>query len=261
MWPAIVGGLISGGLSYLGQRNANVANAQQAAMNREFQEDMSGTAYQRATEDMKAAGLNPMLAYSQGGAKGTPGAQAVMQSDLGAAVNSGQTGAMIDATIQKVRAETGKAEADTKLSESQALINAVQVPKVEQETKTSAFSAANLDTQSRLMGQQAVKVMAEVEKIGYDTDLSRAQIQKVKEETLNAIKEGRRIDASTGNLRADTALTNLELPRARNIAGAQKSWYMREISPYVPDFVKGAGSAAALRYSTRPDYEPQRRRR
>lgn len=50
-------------------------NSAEALANREWQEHMSSTAYQRAVEDMKKAGINPILAFSNGGAS-TPGGSA-----------------------------------------------------------------------------------------------------------------------------------------------------------------------------------------
>lgn len=50
-------------------------NSAEALANREWQEHMSNTAYQRAVEDMRKAGLNPILAFANGGAS-TPGGSA-----------------------------------------------------------------------------------------------------------------------------------------------------------------------------------------
>ena len=63
-------------------------NALEAQKNRDWQEHMSNTAYQRAMADMRAAGLNPILAYQQGGAS-TPGGSNAAVGTLAGAMGTG----------------------------------------------------------------------------------------------------------------------------------------------------------------------------
>jgi len=96
---------------------ANRFSAEQTKNQMDFQERMRETQYQTSVKDLMAAGLNPMLAYTQGGA-GTPsGASAVGQQaqiqDYGSGISSAfQIGA-------NVRADLDKKEADLKEKEVQ----------------------------------------------------------------------------------------------------------------------------------------------
>lgn len=51
-------------------------NAEEAEKARQFEKMMSDTSYQRVVADMKAAGINPVLAISQGGASTPSGVSA-----------------------------------------------------------------------------------------------------------------------------------------------------------------------------------------
>lgn len=111
-----IGALGSAAAGFFSGRGQAAANRQNIALAREqmsFQERMSGTAYQRAMKDMRMAGLNPMLAYQQGGASTPGGAKAEVASTAAPAVSSALAVSRITADIAAIKAGILKTRAET----------------------------------------------------------------------------------------------------------------------------------------------------
>lgn len=95
--------LIGGGLSIFGGERRNQAAGRAARRQMDFQERMSETAHQREIEDLKAAGLNPILSAGGAGASSPGGAMPVIQDTITPAVNTAMQVSRTEADVSSIK--------------------------------------------------------------------------------------------------------------------------------------------------------------
>lgn len=121
------GEVIGGSLPIVGGAIQNASAKAFAREQMRFQERMSSTSYQRAVKDLRAAGLNPALAYSQGGASSPAGAGAnfsnIGEGGLSSALRVRESRAQLaflEKQGQHVDSSTSKNNADAALAGANA---------------------------------------------------------------------------------------------------------------------------------------------
>lgn len=250
MIPAamVAASAIAGGASYLGSRQQNSANQAmnagqmkynwdvtqwemanqrdmfqqsqdfnrtEALAQRDWATELSNTSYQRARRDMLAAGLNPILAYQQGGASspsgqaasiGTPNASSHaapavhrMENALGPAVSSAMQAAstigslyQTEATIDQTRAQTGLTQAQEEQSRTAAALNSAQTAAELKRAGLLRAQQAESIVMPSLRNAQTTATNAQAALAGQQTATEREREQLTRDQQWETIQRGHR---------------------------------------------------------------------
>lgn len=122
----------------LGAMESQKFNAEQAQIGRDYQTEMANTSFQRRVEDLKAAGLSPMLAYSQGGAAVPSGATA------STAANIGESSASAGSTARQININREQALSQIALQEQQQNLLGSQALNYDADTSLKQYELANM---------------------------------------------------------------------------------------------------------------------
>ncbi|WNK12739.1 MAG: DNA pilot protein [Microvirus sp.] len=240
-------------------------NSAEAQKTRDFETQMSNTSIQRRVTDLQTAGLNPMLAYSQGGASTPAGSTASMQPvGTDSTINSGFKSAevrsqqqQVAAQVQNLAADTTKKAAETKNTEIDTLLKQSQIPVNESSASKNKAEVENI-------GQIIKQSQSQVELIGEQLKLTREELAKIKAEIPGVVLQRENIKAQAASGQSSAKAHEQEaktsaaheqaikygFPKAKAEAKVYETTVGSTVVPWMETIVQAAAAAFGIGKAT-----------
>lgn len=226
-----IGGKLLGGFF----DNSAAADRQEAAQ--QFSAQQYATRYQTQVSDMKAAGLNPMLAYGQspggspGGVVSTPGNQYSSVAD--SVVNSQITSAQ----AAKLKADTRKTNAEAAITEEVGLDKArADLASVLSTTSLTASQIANVESQTQNNIATLNNIKSEGERLIRAAHLLYEQANLTAQQQLTESQRYALVQAQAKYYFSQAGLNNLDISAAESLGNSGRLG--KEVKPFF-DMLRG----------------------